>query len=227
MDKRGEEILRKLKEPGVLTEELKRELIELLVLSPEKRKMTYEEFLEWADEDALAEWVEGEVVLYSPASVQHQVIRDFLLATMRAFTEAKGLGIVLSAPFQMKLARSGREPDLLFVAKDNLGRLRETYLEGPADLVVEIVSPESERRDKGEKFWEYQEAGVKEYWIIDPEKKQAEFWELSLSGKFQLRMEGSEGKYESKAIEGFWLRIEWLWNPPSLLDAIREMGIIG
>ncbi|MDW8101473.1 MAG: Uma2 family endonuclease [Anaerolineae bacterium] len=226
MDRGAEEILRMLKEPGVLTDELKRELVELLFFPPEKRRMTYEEFLEWADEDTLAEWVEGEIVLYSPASALHQAIRDFLLAFIRAYVEAKGLGLVFGAPFQMKLPRSGREPDLLFVARENVGRLKGTHLEGPADLVVEIVSPESERRDRGEKFWEYQEGGVREYWLIDPEKRKAEFWELSSTGRFQLRMEGSEGKYESGVIEGFWLRIEWLWSLPPILEAIKGLGIL-
>ncbi|MCS7285923.1 MAG: Uma2 family endonuclease [Anaerolineae bacterium] len=226
MDRQVEEILRILKEPGVLTDELKRELVELLVFPPEKKRMAYEEFLEWANEDTLAEWVEGEVVLYSPASASHQNLLRFLGTLLSQYVEFRNLGIVLLPPFQMKLPRSGREPDLLFVARENVGRLKGTHLEGPADLVVEIVSPESERRDRGEKFWEYQEGGVREYWLIDPEKRKAEFWELSSTGRFQLRMEGSEGRYESGVIEGFWLRIEWLWSLPPILEAIKGLGIL-
>ncbi|MCS7285933.1 MAG: Uma2 family endonuclease [Anaerolineae bacterium] len=226
MDRRREEILKRLKEPGILTDELKRAIMELLVFPPERRKMTYEEFLDWADEDTLAEWVDGKVVIYTPASLLHQNVVRFLGALLGLYAEFHGLGVVLLPPFQMKLASSGREPDLLFVARENLSRLKDAYLDGPADLVVEVVSPESERRDRGEKFWEYQEGGVKEYWLIDPEKKKAEFWELSASGRFQLRMEGSEGKYESKVVEGFWLKIEWLWSPPPVLEALKELGVL-
>ncbi len=178
------------------------------------RRMTYEEFLEWADEDTLAEWVNGEVIVYSPASRRHQEIADFLVNVVGMFVEARKLGKVLSAPFQMKLARSGREPDLIFVAKEHLGRLKETHLDGPADLVVEVVSPESVGRDKGEKFYEYEEAGIPEYWIVEPEREWAEFYVLGDEGRYRLMMEGREGKYQSRVVEGFWLRVEWLWQDP-------------
>ena len=68
----------------------------------------------------------------------------------------------------MKLPHSAREPDVLFLAKEHLGRLRDSHIEGPADLVVEIVSKESRGRDRGEKFYEYGEGGVPEYWLLDP-----------------------------------------------------------
>lgn len=60
-----------------------------------------------------------------------------------------------------------------FVAEEHLDRLQEMHLEGPADLVVEIVSPESRLRDRGEKFAEYELAGVSEYWLLDPELRRA------------------------------------------------------
>jgi Uma2 family endonuclease len=137
--------------------------------------MTYEEFLAWADEDTLAEWVDGEAVMSSPASRRHQSIAGFLTSVMRIFVEQRELGVILSAPFQMKLEH-GREPDLLFVASENLERLKESYLDGPADLVVEIVSPESAGRDRGEKFYEYARGGVPEYWLIDPQLEWVEFY---------------------------------------------------
>ncbi len=221
MDRQGEEALRILREPGVLTDDLRRELLELLVFPPEKRKMTYEEFLEWADEDTLAEWVDGEVVMYSPASLKHQQIAGFLARVMGAYVESRGVGTVILAPFQMKLARSGREPDLLFVSQEHLGRLKKTYLDGPADLVVEIISPESIGRDRGEKFWEYQEAGIPEYWLIDPNKRWAEFYALEMPERYRLVMEGEEGVYHSRVLEGFWLRIEWLWQEP--MPAVEEV----
>ncbi|MCL6499574.1 MAG: Uma2 family endonuclease, partial [Firmicutes bacterium] len=102
------------------------------------RALTYEEFLAWCDEDTRAEWVDGEVVVLSPASRRHQQLADFLLQVLGIYVQTKGLGLVLSAPFQMKTGPDlpGREPDLLFVASENLGRLRDRDLDGPADLVV-------------------------------------------------------------------------------------------
>ena len=112
-----------------------------------KEKLSYEDFLDWCDEDTLAEWVDGEIIMYSPASKKHQDLDDFLVSILRIYTETNELGMVFSAPFQMKLPGDlpGREPDLIFVSNVNLHRLQETYLDGPADLAVEIISKESIR----------------------------------------------------------------------------------
>ena len=188
-------------------------------------KMSYEEFLAWADEDTLAEWVDGEVVMYSPASDRHQDISGFLESVLRSFVEVRQLGIVRSGPFQMKLEH-GREPDLLFVAQEHLERLKETYLDGPADLVVEIISPESLVRDRGTKFAEYEAGGVPEYWLLDPLRLWAEFYQLGEEGRYEIAFVGREGVYHSERLPGFWLRVEWLWQEPlpAIEDVLLEVG---
>ncbi len=195
---------------------------------PPPGKMTYEEFLAWADEDTLAEWVDGEVIMLSPASYQHQRLSDFLGAVLGIYVETCHLGQVLSAPFQMRLALSGREPDLLFVSEERMNIVRETYLDGAADLVVEIASPESVARDRGEKFVEYEIAGVSEYWLLDPERRRAEFYHLGADNNYQVALPDAEGVYHSKVVPGFWLRVEWLWERPlpPALDILRELKVI-
>ena len=214
----------------VMEESLRRQLLEVLLAPVEPRRMTrhlvtYEEFLAWADEDTLAEWIDGEVVMYSPASRRHQEIGLFLGQVIGLHVEYSGAGKILVPPFQMKLAQSGREPDLLFVAKTNLGRLKETYLDGPADLVVEIVSPESVGRDRGVKFYEYEQAGIPEYWLIDPQTKRAEFYQLTAANQYQLMQPDAEGTYRSAVLPDFWLRVEWLWQEPlpSLIRTLAEI----
>ena len=111
------------------------------------KTMSYEEFLDWADEDTLAEWVEGTVLMSSPASLRHQDLVNFLGGTLAAFNSLHDLGWIVTAPFQMKLPRSGREPDVLFVANAHFTRLQPIFLDRPADLVVEVLSPVSIGRD--------------------------------------------------------------------------------
>jgi Uma2 family endonuclease len=125
----------------------------------------------------------------------------------------------------MRLEQSGREPDLLFVAQEHLERLRESFLDGPADLVVEILSPESAGRDRGEKFYEYEEAGISEYWLVDPLRQEVEFYQLDAQGRYRLTLPDTEGIYRSKMLGGFWLPVAWLWKPPRVLDALRELGL--
>jgi len=188
------------------------------------RKLTYEEFLDWCDEDTWAEWVNGEVIMVSPASAQHQDLSDWLTALLRLYTESNGLGQVRSAPFQMKTGPDlpGREPDILFIATDHLSRLQETHLQGPADLVVEIISPGTQGVDRGDKFYEYEAGGVGEYWLIDPQRRQAEFYRLT-EGVFRTVPVDEEGIYRSQVLPGFWLKVEWLWQDPLL--SVAEVAV--
>jgi Uma2 family endonuclease len=220
------QLLEMLIEPGVSPEDLRERMLEALQPSDRSRRMTYEEFLAWADEDTWAEWVDGEVVMTSPAGDQHQDILRFLTAVLSVFIETHHLGIIRPAPFQMRLADSGREPDLLFLANEHLERRKATYLDGPADVVVEILSPESAVRDRGEKFYEYEAAGIPEYWLIDPMREQAEFYQLDEEAHYRPAVPDVGGSFRSRAIPGFVLRTAWLWQPPAVLDALRELGVM-
>jgi Uma2 family endonuclease len=79
--------------------------------------------------------------------------------------------------------------------------------------VVEIVSPESSQRDRETKLSEYEMGGVPEYWIIDPERNEALFYQLT-EGRYQLMFSGRTGRYTSAVVPGFWLEAEWLWQEP-------------
>jgi Uma2 family endonuclease len=144
---------------------------------------------------------------------------------MSLYIEERGLGMILVPPFQMKLASSGREPDLIFVAQDHVDRIRETFLDGPADLVVEITSPESMRRDRGDKFVEYEEAGIPEYWLIDPQARRAEFYVLDAEGRYDRALRGASGTLRSVVVPGLWLMAEWLWEDP-LPSPLRTVATI-
>jgi Uma2 family endonuclease len=193
-------------------------------------KMTYEEFLTWADEDTWAEWVNGEVIILTPASMRHQNLTTFLAASLRFFVEAHQLGLVLTAPFQMKIGPdlSGREPDILFIAREHLDRLQNAYLDGPADLVVEIISRDSRARDRGEKFYEYEQGSVREYWLLDYLRRQAEFYQLGSDGIYRSVPVDAAGIYRSAVLNGLWLKVEWLWQEPLplLLNVLREWGLV-
>ena len=95
-----------------------------------------------------------------------------------------------------------------------MDKLRNTFLDGPADLVLEIVSPDSVTRDNVEKPREYQEAGVPEFWRIDPAKKVASFFQLASDGTYREVVVGQDGIYRSRELPGFWLNVAWLWRDP-------------
>lgn len=188
---------------------------------------TFEEFIEWVDEDTSAEWVNGTVEFISPASIPHQMIVAFLVQLLGLFVRERHLGMVLAAPLKMKLEQYGPEPDIVFVAEAHKERWRETYLDGPADLVIEVVSPDSTERDRGRKYVAYEKAGIPEYWLFDPVRKEAYFYRLGEDGRYHAILpEG--GRYTTPLLPGFWLKETWLWDDPlpSPIRLLRDMAVI-
>lgn len=197
--------------------------------APPAGKMTFEEFLNWADEDTWAEWVEGKVVVVSPASDRHQNLVGFLNTVLRLFVESRALGAIRSAPFAMHLpnVQRVREPDLLFVRQEHVARLKENFLDGPADLVVEVTSASTIHIDRGSKYVEYEAGGVTEYWLIDPDRQQAEFYRLGADRHYHLALPDTTGIYHSEVIPDFWLRVDWLWQEPLPMAEAVAMEIGG
>jgi len=194
------------------------------------RLMTYEEFLNCPGDNHHVEWVDGRMVFMSPVTEPHENIRRFLYSLINLFAEAHHLGRVYSEPFQMKTGPDlpGRAPDVFYVANENLARVKRLNVEGPADLVVEIISPGSRATDRGDKFYEYEQGGVPEYWLLDPERQQAEFYLRGTDGIYRLAPLGSDGVYRSQVLPGLWLKVEWLWQPlpPRIMDVLREWRLI-
>jgi Uma2 family endonuclease len=190
--------------------------------------ITFEEYLATVDEGTHAEWVDGEVVHVTPPSDEHSRISLFLAEILDGFVmrRAQG-GRVRHAPFQMKLATSAREPDVLYAAPDKADRFQRLYLEGPADLIVEVVSPESRARDRRDKFREYALAGVREYWLVDPLQRTCEVYCLAGTGEYERAPSADPAKLESTVLPGFWVDPEWLWmEEPDLWIAFQAWGLI-
>jgi Uma2 family endonuclease len=190
--------------------------------------MTEEEFLKWNPELVRGEWVDGKVVLKSLDTVRRDNLASFLMTITMCFARARSLGEVHFQNFAIRLAaqRTCRVPDVFFVAKERCALTRFTHFEGAPDLVMEIVAPDTVSRDWREKYREYEAAGVREYWIIDPEHERLEVSGLSSAGTFQLIPE-REGRVESVVLPGFSLKPAWLWQQrlPSEFDILRELGV--
>lgn len=190
--------------------------------------ITFDEYLDLEVEGAYLEWIDGKVIGFMANNLQHQEIGSFLEMLMRLYAEVNNLGRIVRGDFAMKLEpqRRGREPDLIFVSKKRINLLKRKYLDGAADIAVEIVSPESIERDNEIKFGEYEKAGIKEYWLIDPQENRAEFYRLNAEGFYRL-VETSDGIFRSDVLPGFFLRVEWLWreNLPTIA-ALKELNLI-
>lgn len=199
--------------------------------SPPARRMSFEAFMA-AHEDRFAEWVDGEVIEFMPAKKQHQLLVGFLYQLLSLFARLGQGGQVMTAPYAMRAVTGGnvREPDVLYVAPEHVPLMAETLLQGPADLVIEIVSTDSVRRDRNEKYYEYARNGIRECWIIDPrpERNRADFYRLRPDGLYELFATEDDEQVASAVLPGFWLRPAWLWEAEerdSLMTLLEIRGL--
>jgi len=191
--------------------------------------ITFEEYLAQYASD-FHEYVGGIVIKMSPSSLRHAELLLYLAFLLSTYFDSKPDGKVIVVPFVMRLPKHdhGREPDLLIVLNENRDRLHDSYMDGPADICIEIVSPESVSRDHGEKFQEYEEGGVGEYWILDPIHTETRFYRLGEEGLYIRQSEDAEGNYTTPRLPQFRFHIPTLWQDTlpgaqAIVQAVAQM----
>ena len=174
---------------------------------------TFSDFLELIREDQKADLLDGVIYLASPENADHNDLLRWLTVVLDLFIEERRLGRLTINKVAYRLSdRTAPEPDLAFVAANRLDRIKPGYVDGPPDLAVEIVSPDSVDRDYEEKRRRYEAAGVLEYWIIDPLESTATF--LVREGDAFAEQVSNEHVYQSRVLEGFELDTRWLFQRP-------------
>lgn len=187
-------------------------------MAPQRSRMSYEEYLDFAGDAQIVDWVDGEVIVYMLPTDEHQDLSRFLSTLLDSFIQFFELGVLRYAPFEVKLWPDGpsREPDIFFIAKDNLAQLTADRFEGGPDLIVEIISPSSVSEDRVREFTQYEQAAVKEYWLIDPRprQQQVDCYVLGHDNLYYPAPLGRDGRYQSTILPDFWFDVDWLWQKP-------------
>ncbi len=170
---------------------------------------TYEDYLKLED-DKRYEVINGRLEEMPAPNFEHQDILTELLLRFRIFTKENALGKVIPSPFDVILSEDiVVQPDVVYISRENLKSIKEGRLFGTPDLVVEIVSSGSFKRDRYEKFKIYEEFGIKEYWIVYPGERVIEVWALGESGEYELySFAEGEGKVKSKVLEGLEINLK-------------------
>jgi Uma2 family endonuclease len=185
---------------------------------------TEEDFYREAGEDADWEYLDGRIVMHSPASDRHEDLFSFLHTILRAYLDATRAGIVRGSRYPMRLdPRWSPEPDLLVVRQARRHLLAPTRLEGPADLVIEIASDSDPGLDAREKLPRYRDAGIEEIWLVDPFEQRLRVDTREAHGYASRTV--AEGRVESRVLDGFWIEASWLWAEelPSTLECLRQI----
>jgi Uma2 family endonuclease len=168
------------------------------------RQWTFAELAAALPESMLpTELWDGELLMSPAPSFRHQEIVDRFHDRLKTWVRRHRLGKTGVAPVDMVLSsRRAVQPDVFFVGTSRLGILRDR-IDGAADLVAEVLSPDSRRRDRRDKRDLYEQHGVREYWLVDPEAQTVEVLYLD-AGEYRLagRWRPSESA-ASRLLPGF------------------------
>lgn len=169
-----------------------------------RRLWTYAEMCaEFEETNLPVELWDGEIIMSPSPKPSHQTVVVRLWEALKNHTEPRGLGRVFTSPLDVVLGpRRVVQPDVLFIARERLGIIGD-HIAGAPDLAAEVISPGSWRRDRVDKKALYEQAGVKEYWILDPDAQTIEVFAL-VKGAFQLHSRAEETESaRSKLLPGF------------------------
>ena len=195
---------------------------------PSIPKITLNEYLANAP-DSKCDLIDGQYFHHSPASKKHVTLRQFLVPIINSFVIKHNLGLVLSENFPVKLdEKNWREPDIVFIPNTQLEFLHDTIFIGTPEFIIEIISEDSKLRDKIRKRAEYEEIGVKEYWILDPHSRENSIF-LKLKKKKYEDIHFSGNKLEVTSIPGIFLLAEWIWpdkDYPWLPIVFQALGLL-
>lgn len=149
-------------------------------------KLTYDDYLQLPDDGIRYEILDGELEMTPAPTTTHQRVSRNLHFVIHQHLQATGLGEMLDAPVDVVLAPTTVvEPDLVYVAAQRAGIITRRAIEGAPDLLVEILSPSTARRDRQRKAALYARLGVRFYWIVDPDARTLEEYERTDQGTYR------------------------------------------
>jgi Uma2 family endonuclease len=155
-------------------------------------KLTYEDYLLFPDDGLRHELLDGEHYVTASPFVRHQDVLGNLYAVLRSFVRTHRLGKIYFAPTDVVLSpHDVVVPDLFFVSRERMGIVREKNIQGAPDLIIEILSKRTRRRDEGIKLRTYGRCGVREYWTFDPQRETGRVYR-QFGGRLVLASELSE-----------------------------------
>jgi Uma2 family endonuclease len=178
------------------------------------KPVTFDDFCFLVKDGQKADLIDGVIYMASPDNTDANDLFVWLITLFFDFAEWYDLGKVYGSRVAFRVNNiNSPEPDIGFVRKKRLHRVKRGHVVGGPDLAVEIVSPDSIDRDYVRKRLLYEKAGVKEYWIVDESEQKVTLLRLDRSGKYR-EVRPRKGILRSKVLPGFWLRPAWLWEEP-------------
>jgi len=176
---------------------------------PPQGEWTYEDYLRLPDDGYHYQIIKGVLFMTAAPAIKHQDVVRNLLVALHLFVKERRRGKVYDSPVDVQLSeQTVVEPDIIFVARERLSIIKESYVEGAPDLIVEILSPSNWVVDRRDKFAVYEAAGVREYWIVDPDVRTVEIYSLR-QGQYALLERYEPGQtVQSELLTGFEIPVD-------------------
>lgn len=192
-----------------------------LALRDEARRRR--DFYAWVREDVKAEFINGQIITHSPVKERHWTTVGNIYSLLKAYALKHKLGRVASEKALIALLRNDYEPDVCFWKSAKADQFTAGQMKLPApDLIVEVLSKSTARRDRGVKFTDYAANGVAEYWIVNPGKQTVEQYALDPDmeeyapvGTFTNRVD-----VESQQVAGFRVPVLALFDEQANMNAL-------
>ncbi len=158
------------------------------------------------------EVIDGQLFVTPPPLIRHQKGAGALYRHLAPHVHSRNLGEIFYAPVALVLDdENGIEPDLVFVSRERLGIITDRAIEGAPDLVVEVLSPSTQARDRGIKMRRYAATGIPHYWILDPVARALEEYRLGEQGYELTGTSGPGSVFRPQRFPGLEIPIDDLW----------------
>ena len=199
-------------------------MVEVLIQRLAEERQRRQRFYEEITPDMKAEFINGEVIMHSPALAKHTEARMRVTNLLNNYVDFKELGLVHDEKSLCTFPRNDYEPDVVFFAPAKAATITPDTLQfPPPDLACEVLSASTEKRDRGVKFQDYEAHGVGEYWIVDPDAQVLEQYVLDGSGRYELRMKSGTGQVISVVVPGFSVPVRAIFDAKTHRSALQQL----
>jgi Uma2 family endonuclease len=183
------------------------------------------DFYNFITEDMKAEFINGEVIVHSPVTNQHESASSELYTLLNIYVSIHKLGRVTHEKLMISLTRNDYEPDICFFKKEKSAKFKEDQKLFPApDLVVEVLSKSTEKYDRGIKLEDYALHGIKEYWIVDCKQKLIEKYILKNKAYVLDVKLGKENSITCNVVKGFSIPVAAIFNKTIFLKTLEQIS---
>lgn len=178
-----------------------------------RKKYKYEDYRK-LPEGSPYQLIGGELVMVPSPTPFHQAVSRNLAFAIFQHVHEKGMGRVYYAPIDVYLGEEETyQPDIVFISNERLNIIGREKIEGTPDLVIEILSPATAYYDIRRKYRKYEEQGVREYWIVDPEERCIEVYVNEARGFERVQLVVGDGMVSSHILPGFEISLDDVFKP--------------